>query len=69
MNRGVTRLSSSIWGRSLSGPRAQLIPTLSKSKLAIEFQTASTVWADSVRPPSNTVNEAITGRRTLFSTK
>ena len=40
------------------------MPTLNRSACAIEIQKASTVWAESVRPPSNTVNDAITGSRT-----
>ena len=40
------------------------MPTLNRSACAIEFQQASTVWADSVRPPSNTVNDAIRQRAT-----
>ena len=39
-------------GPQLVGPQAQLMPTLSKSACEIEFQQASTVWAESVRPPS-----------------
>ena len=41
-----------MYGRICSGPSAQLMPTLSRSAWAIEVQKASTVWADSVRPPS-----------------
>ncbi len=39
------------------------MPTLNRSACAIEFQQASTVCAESVRPPSKMVNEAITGSR------
>ncbi len=39
------------------------MPTLSRSTCEIEFQNASTVCAESVRPPSKTVTEAITGSR------
>ena len=41
---GAMRDSSSTYGRIISGPSAQLMPTLNRSACEIEFQKASTVW-------------------------
>ena len=66
---GAIAARSDMWVRSFSGPRAQLMPTLNRSKCSRLLQQASTVWAESVRPPSKTVNDAITGSRTPVSMK
>ena len=64
MLTGAMRESSSMCDRISCGPSAQLIPTLSRSMLATEFQYASTVWPESVRPLwSVMVNDSITGSR------
>ena len=56
--------SSSMNGRISFGPSAQLIPMLSSWLCETEFQYASTVWPESVRPlRSVMVNETITGTR------
>ena len=61
---GAMRESSSICDRISRGPSAQLIPTLTRSMLDTEFQYASTVWPESVRPLwSVMVNDSITGSR------
>ena len=62
--------SSSMNGRISFGPSAQLMPMLSSLLCEIEFQYASTVWPDSVRPlKSVIVNETITGTRRPVSSK
>ncbi len=47
---GATRDSSWTYGRSAGGPSAQLRPTLSGRACATEFQNASVVCPDRVRP-------------------
>ena len=63
-NTGATRESSCTYCRSAWAPSAQLSPTLSGRACATEFQNASVVWPDSVRPLASTiVPEIITGSR------
>ncbi len=51
-------------------PSAQLMPMLSSRTCEIEFQYASTVWPESVRPlKSVMVNDTITGTRRPASSK
>ena len=45
------------------------MPAESKSMWEMLVQQASTVWAESVRPPSKMVNEAITGSERPRSAK
>ena len=48
--------ASSSWnGRSWSAPRAQLSPTLNGRAWRTEFQNASTVWPERVRPLASTI--------------
>ena len=62
--------SSSMNGRISFGPSAQLMPTLSSLLCEMEFQYASTVWPDRVRPlRSVMVKETITGTRRPVSSK
>jgi len=64
------RASSSMKGRISRGPSAQLMPTLNSSCCAMEFQYASTVCPDRVRPlKSVMVKETITGTRWPLSSK
>ena len=44
------RASSAMCGRISSAPSAQLRPTANGLAWRTEFQNASTVWPDSVRP-------------------
>jgi hypothetical protein len=60
----ATRASSSSQPRICRAPSAQLSPTASGRAWATEYQKASTVWPDSVRPEaSTTVPLMMTGRR------
>ena len=62
--------SSSMYGRISAAPRAQFRPMVSGLAWRTEFQNASTVWPDRMRPEASvTVPEIISGRRTLFSSK
>ena len=69
MDTGAICDSSSMYGRICFAPRAQLIPTLNRGRCEMEFQKASTVCPESVRPlRSVIVTETITGtRRPCFS--
>ena len=61
---GATRESSCTYCRSACAPSAQLSPTLSGRPCATEFQNASVVCPESVRPLASTiVPEIITGSR------
>ncbi len=54
--------SSSTYGRISAAPSAQFRPTLSGRAWRTEFQNASTVWPDRMRPEASvTVPEIITG--------
>ena len=56
--------SSSTYWRSWSAPSAQLRPKLIGCAWLSEFQNASAVWPDSVRPEASViVPEIITGQR------
>ena len=44
-----------MWPRSCCAPSAQLSPTASGRACAIEFQNASTVWPESVRPEASVI--------------
>ncbi len=62
--------SSSTYGRISFAPSAQLIPTESSGTCAIEFQNASTIWPESVRPDlSVIVTETMSGTRRAPSSK
>ena len=53
-----------MYGRISSAPSAQLSPIVSGFAWRTEFQNASTVWPDSVRPEASvTVPEIMTGQR------
>ena len=66
----ATAARASTFGRISAAPRAQLIPTLSRSKCETECQNASIVCPERVRPAlSMIVPETITGRLTSLSTK
>ena len=70
MNTGAICESSSIYGRICFAPSAQLMPTLNSGMCAMEFQNASTVCPDSVRPlRSVIVTETMTGARRPFASK
>jgi hypothetical protein len=57
-------------GRISEAPSAQLTPTLSSGAWEMEFQQASTVWPDNVRPEASVmVMEAITGSFVPVSAK
>ena len=59
------RDSSATWARISRAPRAQLRPTDAGFTCASEFQNASGVWPDSVRPERSViVPESITGSST-----
>ena len=51
----ASRESSSTCGRISFAPSEQLTPTISGFASAIEFQNASTVWPESVRPERSTI--------------
>ena len=60
----ATRASSSMYGRISAAPSEQLMPTASGRTCRTEFQNASVVWPDSVRPEASViVPETITGKR------
>ncbi len=64
------RASSSTCGRSCFAPSAQLKPIESGRAWRTEFQNASGVWPDSVRPEASViVPEIMTGRRSPHSSK
>ena len=57
------RASSSMYGRSCRPPRAQLSPTTAGRACRMEFQKASVVWPDNVRPDASLiVPETMMGR-------
>ena len=64
MNVSATRDSSSMYGRISAAPSAQLRPTASGRTWRTEFQNASGVWPDSVRPDASViVPDTMTGKR------
>ena len=70
MKTGAIRASSSRNGLICFAPSAQLMPTLSSPAWETEFQKASTVWPDSVRPLWSTmVTESMRGTRRAPSSK
>ncbi|CFN70886.1 Uncharacterised protein [Bordetella pertussis] len=57
--------SSATYGRISAAPSAQFRPMVTGRAWRTEFQNASTVWPDRMRPDASvTVPEIITGRRT-----
>src|SRR6478672_10229930 len=52
---GATRASSSMYGRISAAPSAQLRPSASGRTWRTEFQNASGVWPDSVRPEASVI--------------
>ena len=52
---GARPESSSMYGRISAAPSAQLIPMANGFACATEFQKASTVWPESVRPLRSTI--------------
>jgi hypothetical protein len=70
MNTSALLDSSSTYCRSRSGPSAQLSPIDSGRAWRTEFQKASPVWPDSVRPEASVmVPEIITGSRNWWMSK
>ena len=62
--------SSSTYGRIRVAPSAQFRPMVIGLAWRTEFQKASTVWPDRIRPDASvTVPEIITGRREPCSSK
>ncbi len=62
--------SSSTYGRISFAPSAQLIPTERSGACETEFQNASTIWPESVRPDlSVIVTETMSGTRRAPSSK
>ena len=60
----ATRDNSSMYGRISAAPSAQLSPTASGRTCRTEFQNASGVWPDSVRPDASViVPETMIGSR------
>src|SRR6266498_3031909 len=51
----ATRASSSRYGRISAAPSAQLRPTASGRAWRTEFQNASVVWPESVRPDASVI--------------
>ena len=51
----ASRASSATCGRISFAPSEQLTPTISGFACSIEFQNASTVWPESVRPERSTI--------------
>jgi hypothetical protein len=64
MNTSDLAASSSMYGRISAAPSAQLSPTDSGRAWRTEFQNASTVWPERMRPDASvTVPLIITGTR------
>ncbi len=62
--------SASTWGRSCSAPRAQFRPMAIGRACATEYQNASAVWPERVRPLASViVPEIMTGQRRPCSSK
>ena len=55
MNVSASRESSATCGRISFAPSEQLMPTISGCACSIEFQNASSVWPESVRPERSTI--------------
>ena len=69
-NVSATRASSSMYGRISAAPSAQLRPTASGLAWRTEFQNASGVWPESVRPEASViVPETMTGSARPRSSK